>query len=64
MKRLLLALPLLVFVVIGLIAVVMLNASSRGERDSQAIGFSMTGSTVNQPPWRCPMKLLKPNFVG
>ncbi|MGC6485611.1 MAG: DsbE family thiol:disulfide interchange protein [Candidatus Puniceispirillales bacterium] len=46
MKRLLLALPLLVFVVIGLIAVVMLNASSRGERDSQAIGFSMTGSTL------------------
>lgn len=46
MKRLLLALPLMIFVVIGIVAVVMLNASSQGERDSRAIGFSMTGSTL------------------
>jgi cytochrome c biogenesis protein CcmG/thiol:disulfide interchange protein DsbE len=46
MKRLLLALPLLVFVLIGIVAVVMLDASSRGERNSRAIGFSMTGATL------------------
>ena len=46
MKRLLLALPLLIFAVIGVVAVVMLNASSSGDRDSRAIGFSMQGASL------------------
>ena len=46
MKRLLLALPLLIFAVIGVVAVVMLNASSSGDRDSRAIGFSMKGASL------------------
>lgn len=46
MKRLLLALPLLVFVLIGIIAVVMLSATSSGRRDTASIGFSMTGATL------------------
>ena len=46
MKRLLLALPLLIFALIGIVAVVMLNASSSGDRDSRAIGFSMQGASL------------------
>ena len=46
MKRLILALPLLIFAVIGVVAVVMLNASSSGDRDSRAIGFSMQGASL------------------
>ena len=46
MKRLILALPLLIFAVIGVVAVVMLNASSSGNRDSRAIGFSMQGASL------------------
>ena len=46
MKRFMLALPLIVFVIIGIVSVVMLNASSSGDRNSRAIGFSMTGSSL------------------
>lgn len=46
MKRLVLALPLIIFCIIGVVAVVMLNASSKGERNSRAIGFSMQGALL------------------
>lgn len=48
MKRLMLALPLAVFALIGVIALVMLNASSDGSRDTTSIGFSMTGASLPQ----------------
>ena len=47
MKRLILALPLLIFAVIGVVAVVMLNASSSGDRDSRAIGFRCRGEPAH-----------------
>ena len=50
MKRLLLTLPLLIFAAIGVVAVVMLNASSSGDRDSRAIGFSMQGQACLKFP--------------
>ncbi len=46
MKRLLLTLPLLVFVIVGIVAAVMLNASLNGDRDSRAIGVSMSGAAL------------------
>ena len=46
MRRLLLAIPLLVFALIGLVAYQMLDATSKGERDTSSIGFSMTGQPM------------------
>ena len=48
MKRFLLVLPLLVFVLIGAVAAVMLDTSSSGQRNSRAIGFSMEGAAIPQ----------------
>ena len=46
MRRLLLALPLLLFALIVAIAFLMLDATSKGERDTRSIGFSMTGQPM------------------
>ena len=46
MRRLLLALPLLVFATVGGVAYVMLDATSSGRRDASSIGFSMTGKPM------------------
>ena len=46
MRRLLLLLPLLVFALIGAVALVMLDATSSGRRDARSIGFSMTGKPI------------------
>lgn len=46
MKRLLLALPLLVFTLVGAVAFVMLDATSSGQRNPGSIGFSMAGKPM------------------
>ena len=46
MRYLFLALPLAIFLLIGVVAFVMLDANLSGERNSRSIGFSMTGSDL------------------